>query len=351
MTGLKKIILIMFLIFITQLRSYALPDKLVNIAFTIDNNYPVYTLLVIDSILKNNKSNSEYCFYIVEQDLTEKNKNLMKNYVEKKGQKIEFVKVDLEKIDNGVNYFTFSNRITPIAMARIMLPELLPEDVEKVIYLDSDILVIDDIANLYNQNLNNYPLGMAVNNYVPKHYLVCPKTCKKKHFYANSGVILFDLKKCRQDKVSQKLLGYLNENKKHFNYENRYEIDAKIFLYPDQDLINVVMDGKIYPLEKKWNNQVINRKSIISIEKSGIIHYIGKVKPWYFPNNPDNANGLYIKYWKESQLCKYYYSQRVKMWLKKIVNIYMYKIYRIFTNLKRANIFIFDNILIFSGEN
>jgi len=343
---MKKIIIILFILLFLPFKSLALENSTVNIAFTIDNNYPIYTLLAINSMLINNTSNADIHFYIVENNLTTANMNKMRKFIEKKGQKVDFINIDTNVIDKGINYFTFSNRITPIAMARIMLPSLLPDDVEKVLYLDGDILVTGNIIELYNYDLKGYPLGMAGNNYQPKHFLPCTAKCRKKHFYGNSGVILMDLKKWRQENISDKLLKYLHANKKYFYFikPKGDNWDQKFFLYPDQDLINVVLDGRIKQLPQRWNNQVVNYELILPIRNKGILHYIGVVKPWSFPEYFDPANSLYMQYWEKSEFKWYKYYYAYMSFVKHYKHLAKIKFLRIRQNLKKYNPFVYQEV-------
>ena len=139
---MKKIIAIIVFMFL-----FVLPVRAenINVAFTIDNNYPIFTMLVINSILRNNTSNSDYTFYVIENNLTAKNKLKMQKYVNKRNQTVEFINVDTSIIDEGNWFFWFSNRITSIAMARILIPDILPKQVQKVIYMDADPLVLSDL--------------------------------------------------------------------------------------------------------------------------------------------------------------------------------------------------------------
>ena len=98
----KKAARILFLIiFLFPLKSYAN----INVVFTIDNNYPIYTMLLINSILKNNISNSKYTFWVIEPDITPKNKAKMKKFVEDFGQEINFIDIVFFNIlQNVVSY-------------------------------------------------------------------------------------------------------------------------------------------------------------------------------------------------------------------------------------------------------
>lgn len=337
---MKKFLITIFVILMLPLVAFAKPKTTVNVAFTIDNNYPIFTLLAINSILYNNYSNSNYHFYIVENNLSELNKSKMRNYIEKANNthvfksEIEFIDVNTDKIDGGNYLFAFSNRITPIAIARIMLPELLP-DLDKVLYLDGDILVTTDLYNLYRVDLGNYVAGMAPNITQGKDIL---KKGDYKDIYYNSGVILMNLKKCREIKSTEKMTKYLKENMDKFIYDRTNMANNKDkFLYPDQDLINVVWHGQIMRIPQSWNNQTIDGVVMVDTElgSRSIMHYLGPTKPWHFRIPRNRFENMYMVYWNnclELKHYKYYYA--FKKVYKNTLNLAKSKIERNITFIK-----------------
>ena len=141
---MKKFILSILVYFLISSVSFA--KEPINIAYTIDNNYVIPTLISIDSIIKNSSYDTKYDFYIVESGLTTYSKYLMKNHIKKYNHKVEFVPVDTDRITKGVNLY---KHLTPIAIARVVIPEILP-DVDRVIYLDGDTMVTGDLSELYD---------------------------------------------------------------------------------------------------------------------------------------------------------------------------------------------------------
>ena len=322
---MKKFLILLCIIFLSPVFSAA---QQINVAFTIDNNFPMFTMLLMESILNNNDSNSDYKFWVVENNVSDKNKKKMEKYVKSRNQQIEFIHFDTKDIDQGTNFFTFSaGAITPIAMARIMLPNLMPKDVHRVLYLDSDMLATTDISELYNTDLGKYTVGM-VRNTVPSDVLLY----NFKNGYHNSGLILMDLDKCRKENSPKQMMDYLYSHRKLFIYVPGDHL-KEYYKYPDQDLINIVWDGKIKTLEKRWNNQAIRGSSMVNVLKSGIIHYIGSSKPWDF----DGWNGflymeLYFENWRNSPFkgyIKYYFAKKFVNDYKKMVRkkIDRYKIF------------------------
>ncbi len=304
------LIVVIFLCLISPANS-VLAKSNINIAFTIDNNYPLFAMLAINSILKNNVSESDYMFYIVETNMTEENINEMKTFVEKRGQKIEFINVDTSSIDKGYDFFAspqWNGRISNIAIARLLLPDLLPKSVNKVLYLDADILVQRDLKPLYNYNFAGYSTAMAPDPWLPEYDFV-----KFKKPYFNSGVMLMDLKLWRERKITQQMLKYVDKNFIRFvpNEDNR-----TYFNFPDQDLINIVLQGKIKQLPQTYNNF----REVYDIfgdenELGTILHWVGHGKPWiYFEYSPSYL--VYYKYWLECDELKneYYYYKFFKRW-------------------------------------
>lgn len=293
----------------------------VNVAFNIDNNYPIYTMITIKSIVSH--SDSDFMFYILQNDISDKNKKIMTDYVKSLHQNIEFIDVDMQKIDGGNKYFTFSkNRITPIAMARIVLPNVL-KNVDKVIYLDADLIVNIDLAELYNIDMGNLSTGMCTN--------ISSSGSKLNEFkkgYFNSGVILMDLKKWREQKISEKLVGYLQAHSEQFIYDRKTNNRAK-YLYPDQDLLNLVLEGKIYKLNQKWNNQTIKGKSTYDLTKPCVIHYVGPVKPWHAIYAKNIQTKYYFDTWRKTPFYHYRLKFLIQTLKKGYVNLLNKKINRL----------------------
>lgn len=140
-----------------------------------------------------------------------------------------------------------------------MLADYLPQNVNKVLYLDGDILVLKDLKLLYDVNLNGKAVGMCDNQLVPEY-----KMYKFEKPYFNSGVILIDLNLWRKQKLSEKCLKYLHENIDNFIPNSDTET---YFLYPDQDLINIIYYHKYY---KRY---VYFSKGFIADLPNNLIHY------------------------------------------------------------------------------
>ena len=333
-----KKFLIICLFLITFSYSFATSAKeQINVAFCIDNNYPLYTMLAINSILLNNKSNSNYTFYIINDNLSNWNKLRMKIYVKLRKQKIEFINIDTTVIDNGKEIFadTETSYITRIGNARILLPEVLPNDIDKILYLDSDLIVLSDLKELYDTPIDNYYAAMVLNHTLFIENLKETEGIEEFGYYYNSGVILINLPLWRQNNLSKQIIKYIQNNTLELI---------------DQDAINFVLQDHIKTLHYKFNNQTFKKphlddkdilkflntkksestdnilgKMLTPIKETCILHYITKNKPWnnYKAFKPYN---IYYDYWGKSGLlfeklmlvCKYYYDKSL---FKKLIII------------------------------
>ena len=285
------------------------PDKnkeTIYVAFTIDNNYWLYTLLTINSIVKNNQSNSPYHFYVIEDNLTDKNKQKMAKYVKRWHHEIEFIDVDTTIVDGGENLYSKTKQhkhISRIAMARIFLPNLLPKNIKKVIYLDSDLITTKDLKQLYDVDISNYPVAMAkdITEVIDKKQLdnLAKISKTKRSTYYNDGVILMNLDYWRKYKITEQMVNYMKVK--------------KYLPKMDQDLINIMLKGKIKELKPHWNNQYCAtniKSSEDEAYKKGILHYTGADKPWlyydsYYENPGYECREVYSTYWTRSSLLKY----------------------------------------------
>ena len=284
-----------------SLKAYA--GENINVAFTIDHNYPLYTMLVIDSILKNNVSHSDYTFYVINDNLTYWDKFKMTMFVKSKKQKIKFITVDTNAINKGKNPYKktyFCTHVTSIGTARMMIPKLLPDDVKKILYLDSDIIVLQDLKELYDTDLGKYYAAMALDN----SYLYLTDEEKRDCTYGNSGVILMDLDKWRKDNISEKIIDYAT---------------SRQLSLPDQDAINKILEGKIKLLNSKWNNQACDGYSFLGIDETAILHYISYKKPWvvFESRKNDSYLELYYNYWENSPLSIYILTNAYNLFIKK----------------------------------
>ena len=261
-----------------------------DIVFTIDEKFTRFCAVAIASLLKHNKT-EEICFHIVTDNLTEKSKTILSELAKQSGACTYFYHVPKEKTE-GYQVKAMSHRISLATFYRCMLPSLLPSQLSKAIYLDSDILVLDSIKEIWNTDLNNIAIA-GIEEARSKEDKHCDRLGYAPSYrYINAGVLLINLDYWREHKVDKQCVKYFQ------TYPER-------ILFNDQDLLNVVLhkDKVFVPL--KWNMQdgfyrygmdkkVADWNSFREeLLHPVILHYTNK-KPW----NYDSMHPLRSEYYK-----------------------------------------------------
>ena len=235
--------------------------KNIDIVFGIDNNYSKYCAIAIQSILSHLNSNYKLNIAIIYEKLSIKSLNNFKTIKSKQLNKITFHKIYLKK-------FMKSNYWHKSIFYRFYIDRILPKNIKKIIYIDSDIFVNDSIHKLYNIDLKNYNIGAVIDaGTINRNYL--DKLEMKSNVYFNSGVLLINIKKWKSDKITTKLEKTIK--KYGANLQN-----------PDQDLLNIIFEKKFKIINPKWNLQTImysNYKYWKYLKNKGV-HHFTFVKPW-----------------------------------------------------------------------
>jgi lipopolysaccharide biosynthesis glycosyltransferase len=159
------------------------------------------------------------------------------------------------------------------SMSRLLMPSLFPESVERVLYLDSDIVVESDIASMWSiplgqqavwavQDADDDEFEKNISRKFPE--LDAPPGAR----YFNSGVLLVNLPRWREQCVTERVIRFLKEHSERLSY-------------PDQDALNAVLLGEWGRLPPRWNKQIIRigQPESASMDDPGILHY-STFKPW-----------------------------------------------------------------------
>ena len=231
----------------------------INLCLSCDENYSKYAGVVIASILANAKVDDDIYIYILDGNIKDSSKDKILSLKSIKNCSIEFIKINEEAFDDYKKIQTHSY-ISIAACYRLKLPSLLPQ-INKVIYLDCDVIVCSSLKYLFNVDLQNNVIGGVLD--------IDIKRKKRKSNYVNSGVLLMDLDKMREQSVENALLTYTQQNINNITLG-------------DQEIINSVLSDKILNIDEKFNVQsecYIRRSSFT--KKPTIVHFIGAKKPWH----------------------------------------------------------------------
>lgn len=164
---------------------------------------------------------------------------------------------------------------------RVFLPELL-QDIDKVIYLDSDMVILDDIKQLWDMDISAKLFGAVTNPLYPFNppHPITTLGLSSLSDYLNTGCMYMNLSALRED-------GFVGKIKK---YAESHPENA----WPEQDAISALYEGRWLKLHPRWNvqntffelkpEQIPLDKALINdaLEKPAIIHFIGMHKPWHY---------------------------------------------------------------------
>jgi lipopolysaccharide biosynthesis glycosyltransferase len=190
---------------------------------------------------------------------------------------------------------------------RLQLPSVLAKyQIRKAIYLDSDLLVLDDLLQLFNHDLDSYFCGGCLDISSKKHTI---RLGLKQTFTINGGLLLMDVIKMNQ-------INWIE-------MANQLAFEKKIKWY-DQDVLNIVLDNKIKLLDLKWNVQTGNIQNNYSGATS-ILHFTesNHTKPWVYGSKHPQIE-IYNWYMKVTgfylDFLKYEGERRIKKMFRKITS-------------------------------
>lgn len=253
----------------------------INIAFSINDNHCLYVFFTI-SMIKKYTTNLD--IFVLHTDLSDKSKDRLRT-LETESVNIHFVKIDRDLFSNlpltldGITIETYY---------RYLLPEILV-DCDKVIYLDSDLLIRCDVKELWDIDVSQHYLAgvneIDIINRFPDHKLKLGFDLDE--LFINVGVLICNLQKMRQDKITHHL----------FTETERLK---DIILFQDQDVINVALKGKIADLPLAYNYTVeAMEKDLLSLDEIKVIHYNSQIaKPWIPKNYQNKKISKYLELWK-----------------------------------------------------
>ncbi|MCL1997617.1 MAG: hypothetical protein FWG65_02500, partial [Turicibacter sp.] len=259
---------------------------MIPIVMALDENYALPTCVTIHSILMNASCDTEYKFYLMVTDtLSDASKQKIKMVLEPY-PRVQIEYLDMETLFDDA-YIPNSSHVSRATYFRFMIPEMLAT-YDKCIYLDVDIVVCDDLTELYEINLaDNYLAGVkSISPVVVDENMEYHKKLEIPSLdqFFNAGVLLMNLSAMRHADLTNELLHETNK-------ENR---DDEIFA--SQGILNKVCYNRILLLPLKFNvpihkikrphtQELINQLfSPDEIEEAAnnpiIVHYIGNSKPW-----------------------------------------------------------------------
>ena len=262
--------------------------------FATDNNYAPFVAITLESILENCSKDYFYHFHVLTTDLDKSYEEKLKTY-ESEDVKIEFISLR-ETLTKIKVKFHLRDYYSIETYYRFFIANMYPQ-YDKVLYMDCDIVVLGDIAELYNNDISNLYLAASpeevmaevkvFGDYVEKALDVpVPE-------YFNAGIMVMNLAEFRKDNIE----------KKFFEMINRFRFRVT----QDEDYLNVLCKGKTKILDLGWNKTAFKNDKFDD-KNLKLIHYKINWKPW------KNRNVLYEEYfWNYAKKTEFYDLIRQKL--------------------------------------
>lgn len=249
-----------------------------------DKNYIMPCGVMLYSIYKNNKSEKITFHIICDNSLDKECKKSLETSIicnSDNNKEIFFYEINTDSLHNlpRLDETNPKNYITPATYYRLYLTNIIPNNIDKVLYLDCDIIVRHSLKELWNTDISNYSVAVVpdvaeglIDKYNRLHY-------PQSKGYYNSGVQLINLKKWREEDKLSAFIKFMNEHPDWIKFH-------------DQDVMNrVFYDDKMYlPIKYNfqegflWNEIFYDywkyEKQVLAARKDPVILHFTDSKPW-----------------------------------------------------------------------
>ncbi|HEY9635127.1 MAG TPA: glycosyltransferase family 8 protein [Coleofasciculaceae cyanobacterium] len=248
-----------------------------------DENYAVPLAVTLHSALVNLKNKPKIALFIIDGGISQRSQRRILQSIDPDQVDISWVQPNKALVEN----LKVERHLTIVTYYRLLIPQLVPRHFNKVIYLDSDMVVKGDLEQLWNIDIgDNYVLAVQDDNqrYIRmsgglRNYKEVGINPDYKYF--NAGLLVINLEKWRTDNIPQKVVEYLERNKDYVRDH-------------DQDGLNAVLAGKWGELNPRWNQmpRIYTYSSWQDspydeplyqelLEHPYIVHYTTSPKPWH----------------------------------------------------------------------
>lgn len=240
--------------------------------YSISDDFTPYAAVSLSSLARFVDPKKDYTVTFLHQGLSKAHEESLASYA-KDNLHVEFYEMSdalLKPIQDRKENYLRGDFFTMSIFYRLFIPDLFPQ-YDKAVYIDSDTVLNDDIAKLYETELGDNLIGACVDSsiqFVPKmlRYISEVLTLDPKK-YINSGMLVMNAKAFRDEKFVDKFFSLLG----------RYHFDC---IAPDQDYLNEICSGRIKYVDGRWD--AMPNENTEPLANPSLIHYNLFFKPWHF---------------------------------------------------------------------
>lgn len=243
--------------------------KEIPVFFAVDDGYSPFLAVSIQSLADHASPENQYSIKILHTDVSVENKKKISKY-QRENIDIEFVDLNyyIEKIQDKLYTRDYYSKTTYF---RLFIPNLYPQ-YDKALYLDCDIVILDDIANLYGIDMGDNLVAAAPDDVIQtikvfQDYVEKVVGVADHRNYFNAGILLMNLDELRKFKFQEKFI---------------YSLGKITFsVAQDQDYLNRLCKGRVKLIDKNWNRMPVTKDKVKPSDVK-LVHYNLAFKPWHF---------------------------------------------------------------------
>lgn len=247
-------------------------NKTIPVFFACDENFVKFTAVTIKSLIANASKEFSYDIHILCTKISEEKRRKALELASE-GFKIYFDDVTdyLKSISYRLPIRDYYSKTT---YYRLFISEMFPE-LDKAVYLDSDMIVLGDISELYSHDIGENYVGacneqaMVQTDVYGTYVEQCIGLDRNKYF--NAGMLLLNCMQFRKQKILDQFIRLLHE--------------YSFAVTQDEDYLNLICKDKVFWIENSWNVETYGEIKY-SAETAKIIHYLMVGKPWHFADVP-----------------------------------------------------------------
>lgn len=248
-----------------------------NLLVTVDENYIYPLQIMLSSFFASNPLEGDVTLYLMHSGISAAVLGDLASYLKSFGGKLVDLLVDQSFFENQAT----SSRYPKEMYYRMLSPLFLPDTLERILYLDPDILVLNPLRPLYDMDLQDHVFAAASHNGLTEMtYQINSIRLDIEHDYFNTGVILMDLAKARKAVKAQEV----------FDTVRQYEKDL---ILPDQDVFNILYGSQTLAIDdtlwnydaRKYANYRVRSEGQANMHwimsHTALLHFCGRSKPWH----------------------------------------------------------------------
>lgn len=264
-----------------------------------DNNFALPATVMMRSVVDHLGGTRGAELYVLDCGLTPASRRKMRRSISRLWVDMHFIPV----VEDRLKGFRVDGHVTSAAYARLLMGHLLPAELDRVIYMDGDLLALADLRPLWEMDLQGHPMA-AVQD--PVGGLV-GRSAQMMHWqgwdvpegtlYFNSGLMVFDLDRWRKEGLFERAIRVAREHPDRMRWW-------------DQCALNHVIRGDYAPVDPAWNvlpqlyyppnrQDVLYGREVVErcIAKPRMLHFSGGHRPWKGPG----------RHWREAEFYRYLY--------------------------------------------